>query len=103
MVESNVVRLGLLKQKLENCKTWKEKLHRCSDTTRVIWHDSCPTDCGNFENGFLYYLSNSNNSKCNKLIYDEKWVVQKLKIFGNSQGYFGHFDDLYGIVFVENK
>ena len=83
--------------------TWEEKLHRPLDTTRVIWHDSCQTHCLDFENEILYYLSNTNNSKCIKLRYDEKWVVQKLKIFGNSQGYFGHFGDLYGIVFVENK
>ena len=87
MVESNVVRLELLEQIVGNLQDLERK------AAQVLGHDSCPTDCGNFENGFLYYLSNSNNSKCNKLLYDEKWVVQKLKIFGSSQGYFGHFDD----------
>ena len=66
-------------------------------------HDSCQKFCNDFKNEFEYGLSNSNNSKCNKLRYDEKWDVQKLKIFGNSQGYFGHFDDLYDIVFCRKQ
>ena len=51
---------------------------------------------------FLYYLFNSNNFNCNSLKYEEKRVVPKLKMFGEPQGYYGHFDDHYDI-YVENK
>ena len=61
------------------------------DTTRIHCSDQISYD------EILYSLSNSNISKCIKLRYDEKWVVQKLEIFGNTQGYFGHFDDIFYI------
>ena len=35
---------------------------------------------------FMYYLSNSNSSKCSKVIYDEKWDIWKLNILGIPKG-----------------
>ena len=73
IVRSIAKRLGLVEQKLGICKiTKKRELSRAR--TRLVSLDTgrVPQAGLILSLVFLYYLSNSNNSKCNRLICDEK-------------------------------